>query len=106
MSWINVKDKLPENSRKVLAVFSTENGNQFRICAHFTREGESEVYDFDEHDSYAYYDEEKDKYFYHEGWYENIENWGDFSSIYVCEGEVTHLMDLPESPNRDKRKGV
>lgn len=38
--------------------------------------------------------------FWPEGWYEQIDNWGDFSSIFITEGEVTHWMPLPEYPDK------
>ena len=44
------------------------------------------------------YDKEKDLYLLQEGWYEQIDNWGDYSEVFVGEGEPTHWMPLPESP--------
>jgi len=48
------------------------------------------------------YDEEKDLYLAQEGWYEQIDNWGDYSEVFVGEGEPTHWMPLPESPILDQ----
>lgn len=49
-------------------------------------------------EDYAEYDEDADQYYAPEGWYELIDNWDEFSSIKVHEGEPTHWMPLPESP--------
>lgn len=95
-SWINVDDELPEPGVKVLAVFKNRLGNSRRICGHYVSRWTFESNCDDE--TYDEYSEEKDNYFLCEGWYENIENWGDFSSVYVSEGDVTHWMPLPEAP--------
>ena len=44
------------------------------------------------------YDEATDCCYTPEGWYEKIDNWGDYSSVAVVEGEVTHWMPLPAPP--------
>ena len=44
------------------------------------------------------YDEAADTYYVTEGWYECIDNWDDYSSVAVTEGEVTHWMPLPQPP--------
>ena len=49
-------------------------------------------------DSYHEYSEEKDGYFMHEGWYEQIDNWPEYSSCFVNEGIPTHWMPLPTPP--------
>ena len=94
--WISVEDALPPTERKVLATFVNGYGKRRTICAHhisrFTVESDGEFETNDE------YNEEKDEYYLCEGWYENIENWGDFSSVFVCEGDITHWMPLPEPP--------
>lgn len=47
-------------------------------------------------EDHAEYCEEKDNYYSPEGWYELIDNWGDYSSVAICEGEPTHYMPLPK----------
>lgn len=51
-----------------------------------------------EYSDNAEYNEEKDMYFTPEGWYELIDNWPDYSSCHIHEGEPTHWMPLPEFP--------
>ena len=95
MKPISVEDRLPQIRETVLASFVSRWGKGKRrvICAHyvprFTVEAISEE-DYDE------YHEESDTYYLCEGWYENIENWADFESVHVCEGEVTHWMPIPQ----------
>lgn len=63
--------------------------------ARFTRESDSE----NEGDGVDEWDEANDRHTYCEGWWELIDNWGDFGFVKVNEGEPTHWMPLPEPPN-------
>lgn len=94
MEWISVEDRLPE--KKCIATYENALGNRRTIIASYfpARAVESDGED----DAYDEYCEESDQYFYCEGWYEQQDNWGEYSSIYVNEGEVTHWMPLPEPP--------
>jgi DNA phosphorothioation-dependent restriction protein DptG len=49
-------------------------------------------------DDFAEYCEEKDEYFCPAGWYEQIDNWDEYSSVKVYQGEPTHWMPLPAPP--------
>jgi hypothetical protein len=104
MSWINVTQSLPETGKKVIATFVNQSGKRRTICAHYIERWALES-DSDD-DCYDEYSEEKDAYFYCKGWYENIENWGGYTSVHVCEGEVTHWMPLPESPEQQAPQPV
>jgi hypothetical protein len=42
--------------------------------------------------------EEKDNYYVPEGWYEQLENWNEYGSLPVIEGDITHWIPLPDSP--------
>ena len=44
------------------------------------------------------YDEANDRYTYREGWWEVIDNWGEFGFVKVHEGEPSHWMMMPEPP--------
>lgn len=94
--WVSAIEKLPAVQKKVLATFVNRCGKRRTICAHYIPRWTQESYGDDEsHDEYS---EELDNYFMCEGWYENIENWGEFSAVHVCEGDVTHWMPLPDAP--------
>jgi len=97
--WISVKDELPNTSRNVLAYYVNSH-NKYRIikafyAPRFTIESNGEDETYDE------YCEEKDTYYLMTGWYECIDNWGDFSSIFIHQGDVTHYQPLP-APPQDK----
>ena len=51
---------------------------------------------------YGDWDESGDRYYLPEGWHESIDNWDDFSSVEVTEGNVTHWMPLPPCPEPTK----
>lgn len=94
--WMQVSDALPKSGVKVLAYYKNSLGNSRRIRAMWiaakTEESGSE-------DEFFEYDEETDTYYLPEGWYECINNWDDYSSVKVYEGEVTYWMSLPPAPD-------
>jgi hypothetical protein len=99
MNWISVKDRLPEHGRKVLASFPNKLGKRRLIVAYHTERWKEEIHPWqdDEYET-SEYCEAKDEYYLLEGWYECIENWPEYTSVVVCEGEITHWMPLPDPP--------
>lgn len=93
--WVSIAESMPEPGRKVLATYKNNHGKRrIIIASHLpTLFAECEC----EYDCNCEYDEKSDESFYPEGWYEQIENWDDFSSVMVDE-EITHWMPLPTSP--------
>jgi len=91
IEWIK---GIPEDNRNYLASFVNRIGKRRTIKAfyarRFTIEGEGSEEANEE------YHEDNDCYYLIEGWYEVIENWSDFSSIYVVEGDVSHYMIMPK----------
>ena len=86
---------MPETGVNVLVTYI--NGcNKYRIVKAFysekhTREQNSEFV-------YGEFDDAGDRYYLLEGWHESIDNWDDFSSVEVTEGNVTHWSPLPSPP--------
>lgn len=97
--WISVDERLPDAETKVLAAFLNSHQLPRRICGMYIPRWT--VASGGEADCPDEYSEEEDEYYLREGWYECIENWGELSSVYVCEGEITHWMPLPaqEAPS-------
>ncbi len=96
--WISVAERMPDSGVTVLACYTNEAGKARRIRASWVAAKSCEAsIDYSE---CAEYDEETDTYYDPEGWYEQIDNWGDYSAVAVCEGDVTHWMPLPELPAR------
>lgn len=93
---VPVSERLPEPNIKVLAYYVNSLGKGRTICAIWvpakTRSDSDGEYDFTE------YDEETDKFYWPEGWYEQIENWEDLGWINVYEGEVVYWQPLPKWP--------
>jgi len=92
--WTSVADSLPE--KYCLAVYETPSGKQRIIramyVAKFTVEAQGD-------DCYSEINDENDIEYLREGWYELIDNWGEYSSVNVCEGVVTHWQPLPPLPS-------
>ena len=95
--WISVEDKLPDSGKKVIATYKNALSKTRRIMAfyapRFTIDSTS-----DDDEGVGEYNETDDEYYLTEGWWECIDNWGDYAHIKVNEGEVTHWMPLPEPP--------
>jgi hypothetical protein len=97
--WIACSERMPESGVTVLACYVNANGKTRRIRAEWvaakTREGNGEGDDLD-----LVYDEDADMLFWPEGWYEQIDNWPEYTAI-VVEGEITHWMPLPAAPSSE-----
>ena len=97
MNWISVKERLPQGYESpVLAYYKNSLGNGRRVKAFYAPE--KTIESDPEGDSYDEYDEDTETYYLREGWYECIDNWEDFSSVYIYQGNITHWMPLPEPP--------
>ena len=92
--WTSVDERLPDGCY-CLATYRDRAGKLRIIRAMYVRQFEIEA-NGDECDSEA--DETNDREYLKAGWYELIDNWGDYSSVHVCEGPVTHWMTLPALP--------
>ena len=96
VAWTSVKDVMPKSGVTVLVCYRNSHGNVRRIRAKWTPAKTDEANaEFD----WGEYDEESDTYWTPEGWYECIDNWDEFSSVMVSEGEITHWMPLPLAPD-------
>jgi hypothetical protein len=92
---VPVSERLPEPGIKVLAHYFNSHGKSRTVCARWIpakfETADSDTYD----DDFLEYDEESDTFYWPEAWYEEIENWDDYGSVKINEGEVTHWQPLP-----------
>ena len=94
--WTSIKDAMPKSGVTVLACYKNSLGNLRRIRAAWTA---AKTVESNSDDEFFEYDEATDCYYAPEGWYECIDNWDEYSSVMVSEGEVTHWMPLPLAPD-------
>ena len=94
-AWVPVAERMPAAGQTVLACYRNRANNVRRIRAHWVAAKTTEAGTDDE---CAEYDEATDTYWTPAGWYEQIDNWGDYSAVMVCEGEPTHWMPMPPAP--------
>ena len=93
-----VSERLPAPNTKVLAHYFNALGKGRTICAIWVpAKSRSDEGDLDR-DDFLEYDEEGDKYYWPEGWYEAIENWEELGWVKVYEGEVVYWQPLPKWP--------
>jgi hypothetical protein len=93
--WISVDVEMPASGRTVLACYKNRAGNWRRIRAQWVAAKSCES---SPESDIGEYDEETDTYYDPEGWYEQLDNWDEYSSIAVVEGDVSHWMPLPPPP--------
>lgn len=100
VSWISVKDRLPEPETEVLAV-CVRNGYRF-ICPVIYETGttltQDSIWNWYELYNYGTYSEENDDYFVPEGWWEARQFTPDDVYNNPVDCAVTHWMPLPEPP--------
>lgn len=93
---IPVSERLPEPNTKVLAHYFNDLRNGRTICAIWVPAKSRSNADGD--DDFMEYDEEDDKFYWPEGWYEVIENLDELGWLQVYEGEVAYWQPLPKWP--------
>jgi Protein of unknown function (DUF551) len=95
VAWISVGERLPKSGQTVLACYTNAAGMVRRIRAEWVA---AKTIESDAESEIGEYDEATDAYYDPEGWYEKIDNWGEYSSVAVVEGAITHWMPLPAAP--------
>lgn len=95
--WVSVADRLPASGRTVLATYLNSAGKSRRIRAQYVA-AKSRESNGDDGDLECEYDEEADACYWPAGWYECINNWSDYTHVFVNEGEITHWTDMPAAP--------
>jgi hypothetical protein len=95
--WISVDDLMPNHGVKVIAHYKNGSfGKNRTVMAHYLEPLKEESNsDIDCNDEY---DEKTDNYYLKSDWYELIDNWDDYTSVVIHEGEVTHWMPIPIPP--------
>lgn len=95
MEW-KIIDTAPEREQ-ILVYYKNSHGVGRVVKAQFLAKFSVEC-SYDEY-GFCEYNDNSDTYFYPAGWYEIIDNWGDFSSVKFDESHnPTHWMPLPDYP--------
>ena len=102
MTWIDIKEKKPENGKNILVFYKDDNFKHdvVLIAAYFGQyelEAASDAFGDD-----LEYNNDTDEYFAPAGWYEYSEHNGDYCYIYFSGINITHWMEIPFPKNNDK----
>jgi uncharacterized protein YneR len=98
--WVSVEDELPKT--KCIARYVNSHGNERTIMAEYIKQFTVEADNDCDSDGVSEYCEEKDTWYYKEGWWEVIDNWDDYHMVSVHQGEVTHWQALPTPPAKEQ----
>jgi hypothetical protein len=104
LNWTVVGKQMPDSGVIVLAYYKNSHGKDRRIRAKWVAAKTMEASGDWEGD--CDYDEEADTYYCPAGWYECIDNWSEYTSVFVHEGQITHWMPLPEAPAIEAAHGI
>lgn len=91
-TYVSVKYEMPKNGAMVIATYNNKQGNRRYIIAYFVEQYSYPSYIEDEQFEYC---EKDDIYYLKKGWYEQLDNWDDYTSIYVFENKVDYWMEIP-----------
>ena len=99
--WISVKDRLPKSGLHVLICcevhkYNGEIAGSYICDGYYAEANKIIAGGFSDKCNYEY-NEEDNKYYLCEGWYEVIKNLDNYDSVMI-EDLVTHWMPLPKLP--------
>ena len=98
--WVSVEDKPPEAETDVL-IACDRNGYRF-TCPAIYEDGkmlrQDSIWNWNDIESYASYDEELDDYYIPKGWWENRQFNTDDVYNNPVDCAVTHWMPQPDAP--------
>lgn len=97
--WIKTSHLMPASGRVVLAYYKNAHGKDRIIRACWIAANTEECNPDDDIDDVGAYNKENETYYWHEGWYEQIDNWDAYSAVMVHH-EITHWTPLPFPPER------
>ena len=92
--WISVTDRMPPNGKAVLlkchpcAPMKARVLRGMWVSRYWLEAGA------DDEGEATEYNEADDEYYTRGGWYELIDNWGDYTHVMIS-SQVTHWMELP-----------
>jgi hypothetical protein len=87
--------KKPASGRIVLATYLNDLGMPRIVRAAWVAENTEEA--ASDNDDFSVYCEADDTFYWPEGWYEQIDNWDDYSAVLINH-KVTHWRPMPEVP--------
>lgn len=94
--WVSVEDRLPESEKSVLLLCEVRPIGRKYVCIGYYAAPKSVESNCDDIEMLEY-DEDTDAYYLQEGYYEEIRNWDEYSSIAISDF-VIGWKPLPEPP--------
>lgn len=96
--WVPVSERLPPPNQTVLVHYTNAAGKWRTVCGFHCGEKERDCDYYGNFEEGADWSEDGEVCYWPAGWYEELDNWEDYSAVAICYGEPTHWMPLPEPP--------
>tara|TARA_R110000868_G_scaffold2590_3_gene18598 strand:- start:2629 stop:3081 length:453 start_codon:yes stop_codon:yes gene_type:complete len=96
--WVPVSERLPPPNQKVLVHYTNAVGKGRTVCGFHCGEKERDSEDYGGFEDGGDWSDDGEHFYWPAGWYEEIDNWEDYSAVAICYGEPTHWRPLPEPP--------
>ena len=113
--WVPVSERLPKDGKTVIfwiapAEYASVGkldvdsrcfhsvGKGRTVCGFHCGEKERDSEDYGGFEDGGDWSDDGEHFYWPAGWYEEIDNWEDYSAVAICYGEPTHWRPLPEPP--------
>ena len=94
MRWIPTKYSKPDSGKKVILRQKRNDKRTVSVFGFYAEPNSIEYEGSDQWGFQADYNEDEDKYYIPEGFYEIVENWDEITFL-TTDGEITHWMPKP-----------
>lgn len=93
MKWIPISEQMPRSGQRILIYWTNRSGRDRTSLGYWVDHMDEECH-WEDWEEFAVHDEETDRYFVPEDWYE----WGWETEQMSSLSNVSHWMHLPEPP--------
>jgi len=95
--WIPVSESMPEHREPVIASYINDVGKRQVVIGYWIEKWKEVIEAEELNERPAEYFEAIDTWYLCAGWYEQQLNWGEYTSLYIEDGAITHWQPVPKT---------